>query len=51
MAAGWRIVYGDTYEGNESEIENGAAMRAYAKPLLTALVLHGLCAMESLSGL
>src|SRR5206468_1569884 len=39
-----RIVYGDAYEGNEAAIEDGAAIRAYAKQLLTALVLHVLCA-------
>jgi hypothetical protein len=42
-----RIVYGDAYEGNEIAIEEGAAIRAYGKQLLTALVLHVLCAKLS----
>jgi len=42
-----RIVYGNAYEGNEAAIEAGAAVRAYAKQLLTALVLHVLCAKLS----
>ena len=42
-----RIVYGEAYEGNETAIEEGAAIRAYAKQLLTALILHVLCAKLS----
>jgi hypothetical protein len=42
-----RIVYGEAYEGNEAAIEEGAKIRAYAKQLLTALVLQVLCAKLS----
>jgi len=42
-----RIVSGEAYEGNEAAIEEGAAIRAYAKQLLPALVVHVLCAKLS----
>jgi hypothetical protein len=35
-----RVVYRDGYDGNVQAIETGALFRAYAKPALTALVLH-----------
>lgn len=34
-----RVVYGNDYESNAVDIEGQALIRAYAKPLLTALVL------------
>jgi len=34
-----RVVYGDDYAANNAEIQQGALIRAYSKPLLTALVL------------
>lgn len=39
-----RIVYGAAYDGNEIAIEEAAAIRAYGKQLLIALVLQVLCA-------
>lgn len=38
-----RVVYRDAYDGNIPAIEAAALFRAYAKPALTALVLHILC--------
>jgi hypothetical protein len=38
-----RVVYRDAYDGNIAAIETAALFRAYAKPALTALVLHVLC--------
>jgi hypothetical protein len=35
-----RVVYRDDYDGNIAAIETSALFRAYAKPALTALVLH-----------
>ena len=35
-----RVVYGDSYGGNESEIANSALLRADVKPLLFALMLR-----------
>ncbi len=35
-----KCVYRDAYETNRQAIEQGAQIRAFAKPLLTALVLH-----------
>src|SRR5208282_1758278 len=35
-----RVVYRDAYDGNIQAIETSALFRAYAKPALTALVLH-----------
>ncbi|MCG7583942.1 SIR2 family protein [Mycolicibacterium sp. OfavD-34-C] len=34
-----RVVYGDSYEGNEADIASSALLRAYGKPLLFALML------------
>lgn len=34
-----RVVYGDSYGGNEDEIASSALLRAYGKPLLFALML------------
>jgi hypothetical protein len=39
-----KVVYRDEYERHGQEIEKGALVRAYAKPLLTALVLYVLTA-------
>ena len=39
-----RVVYRGDYDGNIPAIEASALFRAYAKPALTALVLHVLCA-------
>ena len=39
-----RVVYRDAYDANIAAIEASALFRAYAKPALTALVLHVLCA-------
>lgn len=39
-----KVVFNDEYEAHGPEIEYQALIRAYAKPLLTALVLHVLCA-------
>ena|ERR1700728_4799377 len=39
-----RVVYRAAYDANAAAIESGALFRAYAKPALTALVLHVLCA-------
>lgn len=38
-----RTVYGRAFDDDPAEIESEAVIRAYAKPLLTALVLHVLC--------
>lgn len=38
-----RVVYRDNYDGNIPAIETSALFRAFAKPALTALVLHVLC--------
>lgn len=38
-----RVVYRGDYDGNIPAIEASALFRAYAKPALTALVLHVLC--------
>jgi hypothetical protein len=35
-----KYVYGDAYDANRRAIEEGAQIRAFAKPLLTALVLN-----------
>ena len=35
-----KCVYRDAYDANRQAIETGAQIRAFAKPLLTALVLH-----------
>ena len=35
-----RVVYRDDYDANIAAIETSALFRAYAKPALTALVLH-----------
>lgn len=35
-----RVVYGDDYDANAADIERQALIRAYGKPLLTALVLY-----------
>ncbi len=39
-----RVVYRAAYDANVAAIEAGALFRAFAKPALTALVLHLLCA-------
>jgi len=39
-----RFVYREAYDRDGPAIEGGALFRAYAKPALTALVLHVLCA-------
>ena len=39
-----RVVYGDDYNANAAQIEQEALIRAYGKPLLTALVLFVLTA-------
>jgi hypothetical protein len=39
-----KCVYRDAYEANRQAIEQGAQIRAFAKPLLSALVLHYLWA-------
>jgi len=39
-----RVVYREAYDRNVPAIEASALFRAYAKPALTALVLHILCA-------
>lgn len=39
-----RVVYSAEYEANRLDIEAGALFRAFAKPALTALVLHVICA-------
>jgi hypothetical protein len=38
-----RVVYRDAYDANMAAIEASALFRAYAKPALTALVLHVIC--------
>jgi hypothetical protein len=35
-----RVVYGEAYDSNSRAIEESALLRAFAKPALTALVLH-----------
>lgn len=39
-----RFVYRDAYDNHAAAIEQGARLQAFGKPLLTALVLHVLCA-------
>jgi hypothetical protein len=39
-----RFVYGDQYDADPPAVEASALLRAYAKPALTGLVLHTLCA-------
>lgn len=34
-----RVSYADSYNGHEAEVEQGALLRAFAKPLLVALVI------------
>jgi len=42
-----RCVYRDAYDAHTAQIEAESTLRAYGKPLLTALVLHVLCAKLS----
>jgi hypothetical protein len=49
-----RMVYGDAYNAQPSEVDDSAAIRAYAAALMTALVLHVLgakaCALITTCG-
>ena len=47
-----RVSYPSNYNGHEAEIEQSAHLRAFAKPLLAALVLGALVAkLETLARL